>query len=179
MTRYRKAAAGIAIASGIALVWMALPPAGPRPADFAGDGLVAAAFAGDHRGGHHRGRGLRQVCSDARSQKIEDVIGFVDAFFQLTPEQTAAWEELVAAVRGGDSQIDAHCAAVKDAGRPATAPERLALMRTLLAAGLGLVETVYPPFDRFYSALDAKQQEAVDKLLTWRGMRGHGAQSPR
>ena len=180
MNRYRKAFAGIAIASGIALVWIALPQSGPRPANFAGDGLISAAIAGDHRGGHHfRGRGLWQVCTDARSQKVEDVIGFVDAFFMLTPEQTAAWNELVDAMRGGNSQIDTHCGTLKDAGRPSTAPERLALMRTLLAAGLDLVETVYPPFDRFYASLDAQQQEAIDKLLTWRGMRGHGARSPR
>ncbi len=180
MKRYRKVLAGIAIASGIALVWIALPQSGPRPAHFAGDGLITAALAGDHRGGHHfRGRGLWQVCSDARSQKVEDVIGFVDAFFMFTPEQATAWDELVAAVRGGDSQIDTHCGTLKNAGRPSTAPERLALMRTLLAAGLDLVETVYPPFDRFYSSLDAQQQEAIDKLLTWRGMRGHGARSSR
>lgn len=180
MNRYRKAFAGIAIASGIALVWIALPQSGPRPANFAGDGLISAAIAGDHRGGHHfRGRGLWQVCTDARSQKVEDVIGFVDAFFMFTPEQTAAWNDLVDAVRGGNRQIDTHCGTLKDAGRPSTAPERLALMRTLLAAGLDLVETVYPPFDRFYASLDAQQQEAIDKLLTWRGMRGHGARSPR
>lgn len=180
MKRYRKVFAGIAIASAVALVWIALPQSGPRPANFAGDGLFTPALAGDHRGGHHfRGRGLGQVCSDARSQKVEDVIGFVDAFFMFTPEQAAAWDELVAAVRGGDSKIGTHCGTLKDAGRPSTAPERLALMRTLLAAGLDLVETVYPPFDRFYSSLDAEQQEAIDKLFTWRGMRGHGAQSSR
>lgn len=180
MKRYRKAIAGFAMASGIALVWIALPQFGSRPAYFASDGLIAPALAGDHRGDHHfRGRGLWQICGDARSQKVEDVIGFVDAFFMLTAEQAAAWDELVAAVRRGDSQIDTHCGTLKNAGRPSTAPERLALMRTLLAAGLDLVETVYPPFDRFYSSLDARQQEAVDKLLTWRGMRGHGARSPR
>ena len=178
MGRSPKVLAGLAIASGVALAWIALPQSGNRPANLAVDGLITAARAGDDHGGQHA-RGLWRVCSDTRAQRVEDAIGFVDAFFMFTPEQAVAWDELVTAARGGNRQIATHCERLKSAARPSTAPARLARMRTLLTVSLELVETVYPPFDRFYSALDVKQQEAIDKLLTRRGMRGHGDRAPR
>lgn len=180
MRKQMKVLLGIAAATGLTVVLAASLPSVSWTDGDAGSswaGAASAAHHGDHQG--FRGRGIEHVCSAVRTEKIEDVIGFVDAFLEFTPAQGAAWQDLVAAVRHGYGLVDTHCETLTDAGKPTTAPERLVRMHAMLIAGIELIETVQPPFSRFYSSLDAKQQDAIDRLLTWRGPWGRGGSQSR
>ncbi len=180
MRKHMKVLLGITAATGLTVALAASLPSVSRTDGDASSSWIGVALAAQH-GDHQafRGRGIRHVCSGARAEKIEDVIGFVDAFFEFTPAQGTAWQDLVAAVRRGNNLVDTHCETLLDAGKPATAPERLARMHTMLAAGIELIETVQPPFSRFYSSLVAKQQEAIDRLVTWRGSWSQGGSHSR
>jgi hypothetical protein len=119
-------------------------------------------YRGHHRGGRH---GMRMICSDRRAEKVEDAIGFAEAFFTFRGEQKVAWDGLAAALREGSTTIGKHCEAMKAEGRQKTATGKFARMETMLTAGLEVVKTVRPAFDKLYATLDEKQQAALDKMI--------------
>jgi len=119
-------------------------------------------YRGHHRGGRH---GMRMICSDRRAEKVEDAIGFAEAFFTSQGEQKVAWDGLAAALREGSTTIGKHCEAMKAEGREKTATGKFARMETMLTAGLEVVQTVRPAFDKLYATLDEKQQAALDKMV--------------
>ncbi len=133
---------------------------------------AAEAFARHaHFGGHHRGwargwRGHPKICSDRRDRRIEDAIGFVEGFANFTPAQTERFEELAEAVRAGSASVGETCAALAEASDPVTAPQRLARLETMVAAGLGVIQRVRPAFDGFYASLDDKQKKLIDDLMS-------------
>jgi hypothetical protein len=112
------------------------------------------------------------VCgSDRRAEKLDDVIGFTEAFFSFDAAQKTAWNGLATALRGGSDAIGKHCDAMKaDDGRK-SATGKLAQMETMLTAGLEVVQKARPAFDSFYAMLDEKQQAALDKLIQRRNRR--------
>ena len=61
---------------------------------------------------------------------------------------------------------------MKAEGRQKTATGKFARMETMLTAGLEVVKTVRPAFDKLYATLDEKQQAALDKMIS-RGGRRH------
>ena len=119
-------------------------------------------YRGHHRGGRH---GMRMICSDRRADKVEDAIGFAEAFFTFRGEQKVAWDGLAAALREGSTTIGKHCEAMKAEGRQKTATGKFARMETMLTAGLEVVKKVRPAFDKLYATLDEKQQAALDKMI--------------
>ena len=129
---------------------------------------AAASGAGFHRG-RHRGHGARMICSDHRTEKLDDALGFVEAFFSFNAEQKTAWNGLAGALRDGSDVIGKHCAAIKDKSEVPSAAGKLAQIETMLTAGLEVVQKVRPAFDGFYATLDRDQQAALDKLIQRRG----------
>jgi hypothetical protein len=156
-------AATLALVAGLSLAaprWEAARPA-------------VAAMTGGHghhygRHGHGAGHGLMHLCSERRGERLSDLVAFVESFVDFTPEQTGAWSTLTAALDAGSARIGTACAELETAGRPETAPERLARLETLLAAGLDAVREVRPAFDGFYAALDSDQQAALDRMAMHR-----------
>ena len=118
-------------------------------------------YRGHHRGGRH---GMKMVCSDRRAEKVEDAIGFAEAFFTFKGEQKVAWDGLATALRDGSTTIGKHCEAMKAHSGQETAIGKFARMETMLAAGLEVLQTVRPAFDKLYATLDEKQQAALDKM---------------
>ncbi len=174
MSRKSKVAIGVGLALAVGLVWLAVPPSGAGGTAGVGHGIVAPAYAGVH--GHHRfagGHGMRRFCSEARSEKVEHVIEFVDAFMTFSADQQAAWSGMVAALHSGDEIVDARCETLKELDVPGTALDRLTRARTMLATGVEVMDVVAPAFEQFYATLDAEQQAAIDNLVSWRGLRGH------
>lgn len=126
---------------------------------------------GGWHGGHRGGHGLMRLCGAARGERIEVMIGFVENFMEFTPEQQAAWDELATALRQGNGTVAKACDDLREAGRPESAPERLALLETALETGLNTVKEVRPSFDRFYATLSEKQRKALDDLSRHRRRR--------
>lgn len=128
-----------------------------------GPGVAHA--AGMERGWRGHGRGFDRICSDQRNERLESMIQFADAFLKLEPNQTKAWNDLTAALRAGSAKIGETCASMTKNSAPATAPEKLAALETVMTTGVGILHDVRPAFDAFYSTLDTKQKAAIDGLL--------------
>ena len=126
---------------------------------------------GWHGHGSGRGHGFAAVCSDRRERGIEHGLAFVEGFVNFTPEQTAAWNELGAAVRAGSAAIGEKCKELEQAGEPRTAPERLARFEALATTGVDALKRIRPAFDRFYATLSDKQKQALDGLMSHHGRR--------
>lgn len=137
--------------------------------------ISSAVAAGGDRGnkrGFHRGArhgGMRMMCSEQRTEKLDDIIGFTEAFFSFNAEQKVAWDGLAAALRDGSDTIGKQCAVLKEDGNPVAATDKFARMETMLTAGLRIVQKVRPAFEKLYVTLDKDQQAALDKLIQRRG----------
>lgn len=119
------------------------------------------------RHGHH---GFGRLCGPGRQARLDVMVGFMESFADFTPEQETAWTAFTASLEEGGKKLDATCEALKDADRPATAPERLARMELMMSTGLAALQDVRPAFEAFYASLDENQQKALDRM-TRRG--GH------
>jgi len=80
------------------------------------------------------------ICSDHRTEKLDDALGFVEAFFSFNAEQKTAWNGLAGALRDGSDVIDKHCAAIKDKSEVPSAAGKLAQIETMPTAGLEVVQ---------------------------------------
>ena len=126
---------------------------------------AAAASGGGHHRFHRRGHGAKMICSERRAEKLDDAIGFIEAFFSFNDTQKTEWDKLAAALRQGSDTIGRHCETIEAKNKDASAPDKLARVETMLTAGLEIVQNVRPAFDGFYASLDEKQQAALDKLV--------------
>jgi hypothetical protein len=170
MSRTKKILLGTAAAVAVGGGVLAFSGVGGQEMNTAKLELISsAAAASGHFRGHHRGHGMKRICSDGRTEKLEDAIGFVEAFFSFNAEQKTAWDGLATALRDGSEAIGKNCAAMREAGGEKTATGKLARVETMLTAGLEVVKKVRPAFDRFYGTLDEKQRAALDKLIERRG----------
>lgn len=113
---------------------------------------IHAARAGDWHHGRDHGGMMERLCSERRSDWLDDRIDFVESFVDFTPEQEPAWVALTAAVRGGGERIGEACGALEAASDDPTG--RLARAEVMLEAGLDAVRAVRPAFEDFYAVLD-------------------------
>ena len=123
---------------------------------------------GRHFGRHGPGHRLARLCGERRDARLQDMVAFVESFVDFTPEQAAAWSGLTAALGDGSTRIGAACSELEAAGRPESAPGKLARLEVMLEAGLETVREVRPAFDGFYATLDAEQKQAIDRLAAHR-----------
>ena len=161
MTRKRKFLLGAVAAVGVGAVAIAFTGPGPQALNTAKLELVSWAVAAPH-GGRHGGHGIRHLCGDARTERLDAGIRIVEAFFSFDDEQRPAWEALETALREGSDTIGQHCAMMR--GKPSDTPGRFERLETLLTAGLDVVRKVRPAFARFYETLNDDQKAAVDRI---------------
>ncbi len=175
MTRKRLLGVAGAAAIGLAVTATAIYAAPSGLAAQTAEVVAAtpAFFGGRHGGWHgrHGGRGLARLCGDARDEGLDRAISFVEGIMTFTPPQQEAWARLATSLRAGSDSIGAACGDLRQAGRPGTAPERLALVTTMMTTGVSVLERVRPDFDAFYATLSEKQQRALDDLVRHRGRR--------
>lgn len=175
MSRTKKILLGTVAAVGIGAAALSFSGVGSQTLNTAKLELVSSAVAagGGHRWGHRGGHrhGIRMLCSDRRTGKLEDALGFAEAFFSFSGEQQAAWDGLTAALREGNESIGAHCEAIRSTPRERTSTARLARVEAMLTAGLDVVQKVRPAYDRFYATLTDDQRAALEKLIQRRGER--------
>lgn len=137
-----------------------------------GTGQDSIAGGHGHHGVFHHARwgkgghpGFGRFCGKRREARTERMIAFVEGLMTFTPAQEAAWNDLTKSVRDGNKSMDETCESLKqDADAPTSATERLARMETMLAAGLKIVQSIRPKFDRFYATLSDKQKRAFDSF---------------
>jgi hypothetical protein len=114
--------------------------------------------------GRHRG-GFGRLCGKRREAKSERMISVVEGLMTFTPKQEAAWNELTKSIRDGNTSMDKTCETLKqDKDKPKDATQKFARMETMMAAGLKIVQSIRPKFDKFYGTLSEKQQRAIDSL---------------
>ena len=126
------------------------------------------------RGGWGRGaegRAYDRICSEERDERLTQVIAFVESFIDFAPEQTAAWQGLIDALRGGSATIGESCANLAPLPAEATAPERLAQVELVASTGLEVLNQVRPAFDALYAVLEDEQKTALDGLINHRHRR--------
>ena len=167
MTSKRTIAIVAATAVGLALAVGAVGAMRPQfPAYAAAIVGEQMAFGGRHHGSRHGGgHDIDHFCTQDHEDSIEEVIAFVDGFVDFTPEQAPAWADLSGALRAGSASVGKVCDELTAAGKPESAPEALARIATVMAAGLEVVRELRPPFDAFYAALDAEQRASLDGLV--------------
>jgi hypothetical protein len=132
------------------------------------------AAAGHDKSAWHHGRGgpMAHLCASTGEAPWQRLVAVVDSFADFDDRQQAAWESLSAAMQEAGESVRGRCDAIRDQGRPSTAPERLTRMETMTAAVADALRIVRPPFEAFYDTLDADQQAALDGIMTHRrGMR--------
>lgn len=156
-------AATVLLAAG-AVHSVGVPTVAGHAASIFGPG-VALAAAGRRGWGHGHGRGIARICGDQRDERLGDALEFADAFLRIEPNQTEAWSRLTAALKSGSARVGEACRSLETDGWPAQAPEKLATLETVMAAGLDIVREVRPAFDQFYATLDDRQKEALDGLF--------------
>jgi LTXXQ motif family protein len=103
-------------------------------------------------------------CERGVDHFVEEMMEHAEEEVEFTSTQQAAWDDLIAAVRQGGSEVTTFCGKV-DAARAADAApatERLAMAEEAVAVGLKTIQTIRPAFDAFYNTLDAEQKELLD-----------------
>ena len=115
------------------------------------------------------GHGARALCSDQRDLRLAAATGFVEAFVSFTPEQTASWNTLKAALEAGSAKIGEACAAAEAQPEARTAPQRLARAEIALGTALEILRDVRPAFDGLYAKLSDEQRARLDELISRRG----------
>ncbi len=171
MSRTKKILLGTVAAVGIGAAAFSFSGVGGQAMNTAKlEFIGSAAAAGGHHGwGRHGGRGghggLRHICSESRGEKLENAIGFAEAFFSFNSEQKTAWAGLTSALRESSAAIGERCDALKEGERSKSATAKLERVETMLTAGLDVVKKVRPAFDGFYATLTDDQKAALDKLI--------------
>jgi hypothetical protein len=174
MSRTKKILLGTVAAVGIGAAALSFSGVGGQTMNTAKLELIgsAAAAGGRHGWSRHGGRGghggICRLCSPSRGEKLENAIGFAEAFFSFNAEQKTAWDGLTAALRDSSATIGEKCEALKSGERPKSATARLERVETMLTAGLDVVKKVRPAFDGFYATLNDDQKAALDKLIEHR-----------
>jgi hypothetical protein len=136
----------------------------------AASSAIPAHFGGWHHRGPRGGGGFRQhLCSGRHGERMDSFVALVESFVDFTPEQGAAWQQLVAAARASSGSIGEACAELADAGVPTAATDKLARIETMLTTGLDIVQRLRPKFDDFYATLNDDQKKAIDDLMSHRG----------
>ncbi len=103
-------------------------------------------------------------CERGVDHFVEEMMEHAEEDVVFTATQQAAWDDLIAAVRQGGSEITTFCGKVDEARAADAAPatERLAMAEEAVAVGLKTIQTIRPAFDAFYNTLDAEQKELLD-----------------
>ncbi len=130
---------------------------------------VAAGPGGAIAHGRWGGHGAKALCSDQRDIRLSAATGFVEAFVSFTPEQTASWNTLKAALEAGSRKVGAACVSAEAQGDGGTAPQRLARVELALGTALEIVQDVRPAFDDLYAKLSDEQRTRIDEMISKRG----------
>lgn len=123
-----------------------------------------------HRGGH--GHRMKMLCSDQRTERLNQMIGFGDAFFNFNGEQKTAWTGLTATLRDASEDVGKRCDVVKAEGRATSPTARLARMEGHMSTGLSIIQKVRPSFDTFYGTLNEDQKAALEQFMKRGGHMG-------
>ncbi len=152
----------VAVIGGGALIF----DIGVRDAKLAGLNLMSEAIAG-HRDGDHHGRrhGMRALCSEKRTERIDMALEVVESFTTFSTEQESAWNELVVAVNDSDKVIESRCVVLMEEGRPDSLPGWMDRADTMLVVASEIMEKIHPALDSFYATLDDDQKAALDNFL--------------
>ena len=156
------------------------------PAAALGIGLaVALPLAADARpGGMHHGGwghggfgGPERMC-DNQQARMAGMLAFAKEKLGITQQQEAAWTKFADTVRSSQQPMAAACAQIKDKPAPATLPERVERMQTMMSARAAQFEAVVPALKEMYAQLTPEQQKTANEMMNRGRMGGPGGPGP-
>jgi hypothetical protein len=100
---------------------------------------------------------------------VDGLIGFVEGYLALGPEQAEAWQRLAEALRRGQASLESACEAPEPTAGENPTTVQLAQAEALLATGLDVVRSLRPALADFYASLTGAQRAALDALLARHG----------
>lgn len=163
----------IAALSGAALLAAGVlalgPPDTPARAGDMGYGRGVHGYGPPQGYAHHDRHGHDGICGGRAAGMLKHLDGVVPDLMNLDAGRQKAWDELLASADSARAKVKDVCADRPD--RDATAPERLAHMEAVMAAGLDGVREVRPRFEAFYAGLSERQRQGLDELMSHRGRR--------
>ena len=127
-----------------------------------------SAHASGRHGNWWRGRTGRrfpQLCGERYNERLERLAGYAERELKLTEAQLPAWNDLLTALEDGDRSLAAACERAEQTELKRGAPAEVARIEGIMTAGLQIVQTVRPAFERFYRTLDDDQRRTVDDLI--------------
>jgi hypothetical protein len=115
---------------------------------------------GWHRGGH--GPGFSRLCGEEGEEHLNKMVRAVEGFVKFTPEQTTAWNDLVATLRATRADFDKTCGEILAEPATLTAPAKLDRAERMMELGLEAMRRVRPAVEALYAKLSDEQKKIVD-----------------
>jgi hypothetical protein len=116
--------------------------------------------AGWRHGGH--GPGFARLCGEEGEERLNKLVRAVEGFVKFTPEQTAAWNDLVATVRTVRTDFDKVCTEIEAEKSPPNMPAKLDRAERMMELGLEGMRRVRPAVEALYAKLSDEQKKIVD-----------------
>lgn len=110
----------------------------------------------------------------AMQQRAQQRLAALHQALALQPAQAEAWKTFEATLRERFAQGVAHRQAMREAGRPATALERMARMEQSGEQRLKAMQETRRAVETFYATLDTTQKQTFDTQFRMPGMDGQG-----
>jgi hypothetical protein len=123
----------------------------------------AWAHGGGWRHGGH-GHGFARLCGEEGEAHLNKVVRAVEGFVKFTPEQTAAWNDLVSTVRTVRADLDKVCVEMDADKTPPNMPAKLDRAERMMELGLDGMRRVRPALEALYAKLSDEQKKIVDEF---------------
>jgi periplasmic protein CpxP/Spy len=115
---------------------------------------------GWRHGGH--GPGISRLCGEDGEERLDHLVRAVEGFIKFTPEQNAAWVELVATLRTVRADFDKVCGEMDATSAPRGVPAKLDRAERMMEFGLDGMRRVRPAVEALYAKLSDAQKKIVD-----------------
>jgi hypothetical protein len=115
---------------------------------------------GWHRGGH--GPGFARLCGEEGEERLNKLVRAVEGFVKFTPEQTAAWNDVVATLRATRADLEKTCGELLAETGTLTAPAKLDRAERMMELGLEAMRRLRPAVEALYATLSDEQKKIVD-----------------
>lgn len=122
-------------------------------------------------GGDRAGRQFSRMCED-REAHLAGMLAFAEKKLAITDQQRPAWTKFADAARASQKPMQDICVRFKDQPVPATAPQRLERMETMMQVRLQQLQQVRPALTDLYAQLTPDQQKTADRFLNHAGPMG-------
>lgn len=130
-------------------------------------------FGGDGSG-MGPGMGIERMCGEDAAARQAAVLAFAEIKLGITDAQKADWKTFTDAVTASKAATTTACETLKtvDPKAPATLPERLGRMETMMTAKYQQMTALLPAVTTLYDKLTPEQKATADQMFPFGGHHG-------